>query len=561
MTSVTRRAAFAAAALALVAVLAGCVGIPGSSSVNQGLAIAQDSSGANFEFNPEGPTAGASQQDILRGFVAAFTSSTGGYAVAKQYLSDEFASKWDPRQSVLIRSGVPRLLPIDSATMEYDFTTVATVDSAGSYTEATQSSSLRFGFTKASGQWRISAAPSGIVLSQETFKRIFSKNSLYFLDPTSQRLVPDLRWFPSGTAATRIVSALLDGPPAWLEGAVRTEFPDGTKLSDAGSLVTVDSGVARVDLTREALAANARERQLMLLQLSESLRTVANISSVSISVQGAALAIDDLAGTAPDTNEKVDSQALVLLNGEFGYYANGKVASLSQLGSRVVELSPTAATLSSDGISVAVLGPAGVSVVRKGQAAATLVDGRPGLIAPSLDEYGYVWTVPSGNPNAVIATGADGVAHNVAPGLPLDSQVRSFEVSRDGARVAVLLSTATGPRLIVAAILRDPKQVPSGLGSPVLDVPIDAFASIDATWVDELTVAALTQGSTGAGVQLFVIGGESSSLGTLASAQDIVGGNGLDGLRVLGNDHVVSTYRGSSWQGTGVKVDLVATQR
>lgn len=559
--SARRRGVAGVAAVVILLVLSACAGIPGSGGVKQGLAIAQDSSGANFEFNPEGPAKGANQHDILQGFVAAFTSSTGGYAVAKQFMTDELAAKWDPRQSVQVRSGTPRFVPVDGSTMDYAFTTTAAVDATGSFREGVQSSTLRYGFTKVSGEWRISVAPDGIVLAEATFQRIFSMHSLYFLDPTTEHLVPDVRWFPSGTAATRIVTALLAGPPAWLAGAVRTDFPDGTKLTDSGNVVTVVTGVARVDLTRDALSASTRERQLMLVQLSESLRTVASISSVSISVQGTALAIDDLGAAAPQATEKVDSQALVLRRGEFGYYANGKVAPLSQFGSRVVDLAPTAATLSSDAGTVAALAKGGVSVIRKGASTTPVIDARLNLIAPSLDEDGFVWSVPGDNPNAMIAIGSDGAPHAVSAGLPQDASIVSFEISREGARAAILLSTATGPRLIVAAVLRDQKLVPVGLGQPVLDVPLDGLAALDVTWVDQVTVATLVQSAGQSSVQLFVIGGQSSELGQLTSSHDIVGGNGLDGLRVLGDDQAVYTYRGSSWQSTGVKVDLLATQR
>ena len=66
-------AVIAAALLALT----GCVGIPDSGPVNAGLSLSEDSTGSNIAFNPQGPEAGASQQSILRGFVASFTSATG----------------------------------------------------------------------------------------------------------------------------------------------------------------------------------------------------------------------------------------------------------------------------------------------------------------------------------------------------------------------------------------------------------------------------------------------------------------------------------------------------
>jgi hypothetical protein len=549
-------------ALALVAMLSACVSIPSNGPPAQGLSVADGSGGASFEVNPEGPGKNDLQPAILKGFLAAFQSSTGGYAVARQFLTPAFAAKWDPTASLEVRTGTPRVGQVDATTMVYSFDTSAVVDSTGAYKQASQTATLSFSFAKVGKQWRISAAPNGIVLSDQTFQRLFSKHALYFLDPTSQNLVPDLRWFPNGTAATRIVSSLLAGPPAWLEGAVRTEFPDGTQLTDAGSLVTIQSGTARVDLTKEALGASARERQLMLLQLTESLRTIASISSVTISVEGTPLAIDDLGASGPQPDPKVDGQALVLRRGEFGFYANDKVATISGISSKVAALKPLAATLSSDGDTLAVLGTGGVSAVRKSAASDQTLDQRPGLIAPSMDENGYIWSVPSALPNAIHVFDPSGTAHLVATSLPADARMVSLAVSRDGARIVILLSTATGPRLVVAAILRDQKLVPDGFGTPILDIALPPGEAIDVTWVDELTVAALIGSGAQATVTEFTIGGQQAQLGgDLGGSQAIVGGNGQQGLRVLGDDSVVYNYQGSSWQSGGVKVDFIATQR
>ena len=560
---VLRPGAAVVATLALLVTLTACVGIPNSGPVVVGLSLSAGSGGSNFEFNPEGPEKGAGQQKILTGFVASFTSATGGYAVAKQFLSADFKDKWDPRQSVQVRTGAPKIIQLSETTIDYSFSTIATVDLSGAYKEGAQSTTLQFGFVREAGQWRISAAPAGIVLADQTFQRIFSQHALYFLDQTNDHLVPDLRWFPRGTAVTRIVSSVVLGPPAWLKGAAFSRFPDGTQLSATGSVVGTAGGVAKVDLTKEALAATPKERQLMRLQLSESLRSVSSISSVSLSVEGTPLQIDDFGPSAPQADRKVDSQALVLRKGEFGFYANNKIAALSQLSSKVVALNPKAATLASDQSTVAVLGSAGVSVARKGSALAPPLDTRGGLIAPSLDEYGYLWSVPTGNPNAITVFDVTGAPHDVAPSLPVDSLIRSLEVSREGSRVTILLATTAGPRLIVAAILRDQKQVPVSLGPPIVDISLSGGNAIDATWVDQWTVATLVTVDGQSKVELFTVGGQRVSLGSpLASATAIVGGNnGQDGLRVLGNDSAIWAYSGSSWQSSKVTVDFIATQR
>src|SRR5690606_34435899 len=124
-------------------------------------------------------------------------------------------------------------------------------------------------------------------------------------------------------------------------------------------------------------------------------------------------------------------------DGRFGFYANDKVAEISQLSDTVVELAPQAVTLGSDGVSAAVLGQGGAWLV-SGSSAPLLADDRMGLVDPSLDEDGYLWSVPRFEPNGVVAVDQDGTRNPVAAGLPADSQVESLEISREGARAAVL---------------------------------------------------------------------------------------------------------------------------
>ena len=297
--TVKRRGLAVIWAAVLVIALSACSGIPTSSSVVVGPNVDRSST-SEFDYNPAGPVADASQEQVLRGFFTAFLGPQGDYKVARQFLSSEFASQWDARNSVIVRTGGFSFTEVDATTMVYSTKTKAVVDESGAYTgiNPTAPQTLTFKFVREDGQWRISEAPNGIVLSEGTFRNIFSPQTLYFLDPALKNLVPDLRWFPAGTAATRIVSALLAGPPPWLQGAVTSVFPDGTQLSPP-RVVTVESGVAQVDLSSEALAAKDSERQLMRLQLGLSLSGVPSIRSVAMTVNGSPYPIPEAAGDLP----------------------------------------------------------------------------------------------------------------------------------------------------------------------------------------------------------------------------------------------------------------------
>ncbi|HTM83876.1 MAG TPA: LpqB family beta-propeller domain-containing protein [Mycobacterium sp.] len=572
-----RRMLAAAAVVVAASVLSACVGIPASGPVVEGPTIDKEVGRPNV-YLPEGPTAGADQEQILRGFISAFVGPQNDYKVARQFLTTEFSGKWEPRSSVLVRSGGFSFASVDENTVTFSFKTRAAVDATGSYTESStsQPQTLSYTLRKEGEQWRISEAPSGIVLSDGTFPNVFSPQTLYFLDPSLQHLVPDLRWFPSGTAPTRIVNALLAGPPPWLQkGVVTSVFPDGTQLTSP-KVVLVSSGVARIDLSSEAIAAKDRERQLMKVQLTASLSGLASVRSLEITAEGAPYPISDTGVDVPEFQRQVDGRAMVLRDGQFGYYANGKVTPIgASAGSAGPGISagvlsvgapgapPTAATVDVKASTAAVLGAGGVYAVRPAAPKAVLVDDRPGLIAPTLDGFGYVWSVPADNPGAIRVTGADGAPHDLAPTLPADARIVSFDVSRDGARIAVLLETDSGPRVIVAGIIRDAdqKSVPTTLGAPILDVVAESGTAIDATWLDELSVATLTSVDGVTTVTRYQVGGMTTSMGRPGDGIRIIGGNDSDNLRVQGADHVIRVPRGSSWSSTEVKVDFVATQR
>lgn len=550
--------------LGAVLALSACAGIPSSGPVEVGTSIKAAGVDDGAILIPEGPVRGAKPAKILQGFIAAFAGSQNNYAVARQFLGGDFKASWDPRKSVLVRTGSTRMDTVSDSTMTYTFNTVADVDSAGSYTRSAEPESqvLTFQFAKEKGQWRITEGPQGIVLPESTFGSVFTEQTLYFLDPTGKRLVPDRRWFPTGPQQVRIVSALLAGPPASLRGAVYSAFPDGTKLSSP--LIPVQSGIARIDLSVEAMNSKPNDQQLMKLQLLSSLADVPNITGVAISVGDSPL---PLSTSNPDTTQadpQVDPRPLVMHKEDFGFYENGKITPIPSLSQKIAALKPTAVTLASDDMTAAVLSSVGVSVVSTTTAAVT-VDDRPGLIEPTMDEDGYLWTVPAANPNQIRVFDSAGKMHELVPSLPSGSSIVSLRVSRDGARVAMYLSTDAGPRLIVSGIVRsaDQDQLPVSLvGEPILDVTADSGTAVDASWADGLSVATLSIDGGQPTVTLYKLGGPRLSLGHPDGAQQIVGGNGgTSGLRVLGNGDAIQALRGSGWIASGVQVSFIATQR
>jgi Lipoprotein LpqB beta-propeller domain/Sporulation and spore germination len=547
-----RRTRIAAIAVLVALALAGCVGIPSGGSVSIGPAV-QNGSDSSFADLPSRPPKDASKDVILADFMQAAKLPEGDYANARLFLTAKAAQAWDPTKSVLIREGSATTTDGVDGSLSYTVTTKAAIDADGTYLEqssvATQS--LSYGFQKVNGQWRISSLANGTVLPRSSFPQVFGEYPVYFFDPQYHYLVPDVRWFPIGaTADTRIVSALLAGPAEWLQqGVVVTAFPQGVQI---GQAVTVRGAAATVDLSAGAANTKAIDRARMLQQLELSLQAT-GITAVSMTARGAPLT------TQPGLSRvqvatTVNGAPLIQKGKQFGFYP--KLDPLGKLSDQVVSLNGSGASVDREQTSAAVLAKGGVYLVTENGSAPKLVDGRPGLITPSIDPNGYVWSVPSSDASAIQVTGATGGPHAVASGIPSHSVVVSLEVSHDGTRVLIYLKTTSGPLLVVAGIIRR-NGVPTSLGE-LLDLPVSSADPVDATWVDSSTIAALGVQSGEDTVVSYVIGGTSGDPSTTTDGSHLVAGSDL---RLITTDGEVQRLASSGWQDINVVASMLATQQ
>lgn len=560
-----RMRALAVAAATLPALLiAGCVSVPFSGGVEAG-GLLESEVDIDFDFLPSGPSAGATQEEILRGFLAATTAAQDNYRIARSYLAEEVSDVWNPYDSTLVRAREGAVERLDDSTLTYSVPIVASVDAVGRYSVADSTASQTlpaFRFVQEEGEWRIAELGDGILISQQAFPSAFSQHTIYYWDAAFRNLVPDLRWFPTRSeVATRIVRAVLEPPTSWLgQGATVSAIPAGTQLALAP--VTVDDGIARIDLTSEVLSLTDRDRQRLRLQLAASLRAVSGVVGVEISVAQNLVSIPEWNTGAPDIVPQVDPRVLLRTEEGFGFATGGEIEPLGALSARVIELGATAVSLASGRTLATALAPGGVWALASGDAGPVLLDERPGLIAPSIDGYQFVWSVPAAQPRAMRATELDGTVHAVEAELPGDARIVSIAVSRDDARMLLMLDGPGGPRLVVAAVVRDETSgVPVRLGE-LRELPLTGDVAVGAAWVDEVRIASITRADDQALVELHEIGGRSRPLGLPPGAVQIVGGNGgVEGIRVLGADGVVFEPRGSGWQGTGLRASFLATQQ
>jgi hypothetical protein len=550
--------------VALLTVVTSCTTIP-----NAGPVISADIdtgvTEVDFDFLPPGPSAGATQEEILAGFIAAGTAAQNNYRVARSYLVSTAAEVWNPNASVLIRSGEAQISLASTTLARYAVPVAASVDSLGRYSESPTPSAqtLEFRFLKEGDEWRISTLPDGIVLTEPAFAEAFASYRLYYFSAGYRELVADERWFATRAEVSgKIVRALLEAPSFWLDqGATVSAFPEGTQL--ALSPIVVTDGVASVDLTSPVLSANEVTRQRMLLQLTTSLAQVQGISSARISVNQNELVIPILGDEGPSLASGRDPRVVVLRDRRFGHLQGGQIEVIEGLSENVANLLPQRIFYSAESDQAVITRADGAWRVAVGQEP-ELVDPRPDLVRPIIDSCGYIWSSSSqAGPEMTRIISSTGDFAILPMELGEEATLVSFELARDDTRLLLLVQTETGVRLLLAAVTRDLECQPIGLGEFVELGPLPGDG-VDAAWIDDSTVAVVLQDEMTRIGEAFVIdvSGRSSSLGRPARPATLVGGvGGIAGLRLLSQDGALYQPRGNGWQATGDRAGVIATQR
>jgi hypothetical protein len=168
------------------------------------------------------------------------------------------------------------------------------------------------------------------------------------------------------------------------------------------------------------------------------------------------------------------------------------------------------------------------------------------VIEPSLDPFGFTWTVSRSHPDALEAWSTRAEKHLIAKAWVGAESISQLRVSADGARVAAVVTTGGQRRVIVAAVLRGDDSVPTELGQGYeigrLDAPAQGLA-----WVGSDSLAVLTSAPEPV-LTTFVVGGPESSTSAPEDAVAVAGAKTSTGLRVLSSDGAVYAQRGSSWQ-------------
>ncbi|WP_207343827.1 LpqB family beta-propeller domain-containing protein [Arthrobacter sp. E3] len=554
-----RHGTFAAWVMAVVVLLvvAGCAAIPTSGPVGKSDPMGPRDNSVNINFQQFSPVDGASAESIVSGFVDSGTGINDDFQVARQYLTPGLAQSWAPDQRTLVYKDAFAVTPAKGKdTFEVKFDVVSTVDASGVLTPAKSGASETFTMkvVQVDGQWRISEAPDGVMLSEATFQTLFSSFSLYFYDPTFTYGVPDVRWLTgrSSRTSTAIVKAMLGGPAPYLKGAVVSAFPNGITLERDS--VPVNNGLAKVGLTAQPLLeTSVKQRQQMhaqlLVTLQKALNTVTGVQFLAddreVDMGGAADSVKPMIidNVVPPTQVGLAKNELVTFDGT-------KIAAIPKMAS-VANLQPAVPAISYSGKNFAFRAGEGNQIY------SVVPGGRPelaisgvALTPPSFAPDGWLWSAAGDGSGMVIAINPNDGGKLGAPvvlTIPwlVGREVTTLRISRDGTR-ALVLSHTNGSNLVSLTGVFKSAGIPKEL-TPPLSLTHTGTPTLG-VWEGETGVAVMAPADTApVSIQILNLAQAPVKMDELPGLQWLSAGSGARNINAQTSSDFY-TNAGNNWE-------------
>lgn len=452
------------------------------------------------------PQPGWSPAQIVQGFILAGADFGEGHAIARQYLTASASASWrpGPGPAVTVISAVPDVSPglppqLNSSQkteiVEITAQKLGAVNTTGQYIPAQDGQkplTQRFGLRQVGHQWRIDSLPGSgrisreLLLNKNFFQQTYQPHNLYYFDPYYKNLVPNPVFFPLNTAdpATVLVDALLADPQGWLEGAAYSGFPAGSRsvrvqIPPGSKTAIVDLSTPRTAATRSALTEMSAQLVWTLTSTSYGSHT---IGAVKLEVNGRAWTPPGSATAVQDRSD-YPQPCLQPASGHQSLYfltASGAARVLparsdtsqpvaGQAGTSEIPLSSIAVSPdqhylagispSAGTVYVSDLAAAGQSHASQSARALHVRLTSMKVSAISWDYQDNLWVAGSmdGRPAVRLVPGKGGSPAIVTlpPGI---KQITAFRVAPDGVRVALIVSTAAGQQVLLAAVVRSGNQ-------------------------------------------------------------------------------------------------------
>jgi len=512
------------ASICAVILLSGCAGIPTTSAIHFSKISGSDSVSQYVRVIARPPAQGATAEDIVRGFLEACADGGDNYSIARQYLDQTVAEKWNPTSGIEFMDSRTMTMAESNSHIQLNAQHESSINSAGFFALAAPGANISAQFVMAQdsdGEWRIKSLPDGLILNSSELEREFRSYPIYFLAQSTPDLVPDYVLAPAGSqgVATTLMRALLSGASTNIGKAVRSSIPAGTKLS-FGS-VPVSAGIASVDLTSEVLSASKVERQQLAAQIVWTLTSLPNVSAVKISVSGQALAIagagvtqsaNDWMAYKPASLDRATQLAVVHGRSVFSVTNDGVESKLMTLQNAALgDLGQTTTDLRTG--HVAGITSDGHALVSNRVANSTLATAMTGdaLSRPSWDATGGLFVADYGRGPFIVDKFGYKTSVNVDVNtLGSAQQIRQIAVAPDGVRGAFVIVEGSQDVLAFGSIFAN-KRSRQIFGLHEVQRTITNIK--DVLWVSEDQVVVLGADSSGA-QQIFFV---DASMGTTSS--------------------------------------------
>ena len=521
-------------ALLMVVLLTGCAQLPTSGPVSSG-PVVEVGGGEDFAFyTPSGPEQNADQTEIVSGFINAHIGPQNDYAIAREFLTEDFSATWNPQEEVLVRSSSPTYESLSEARQRVTVRTIATVDQYGEYRsmEEIDQRSLFFNLVREDGEWRIDSAPNLTVVSSPVFSVVFQSYPIYFFDRGYRYLVPDVRWFPvRSSSPTRMIRALLNGPSEWLSEAVRSAIPEETSLTIDS--VPINDALAEVDLSSQALNADAAMRSLMKAQIDKTLTSLPTVSSVEILIDRNPQEIEAITPVQLSSSPG----APVMLSDTSVYRINGSTAiPVAGSSTHVLRLQPNSVALSETTETLALANEDGLHVANLDSTESLSIDPRPAILKPHFDADGYLWSVAAEGGVNVYKDGQLTVLLEQNPETRID-----YALSPEGSRLAEIVLIDDVSKLQIRGVIRDSDGKPRALTDPL---PVRSARPELVSWLGESQLALVERSVTDSTIlSVSTLKGETEDAVTPPVT--------IEGLTTVGNSIYVISPLGEVWSRFG----------
>jgi hypothetical protein len=510
----SRRARAIWVLLALVALLAGCTGVPESSKPQ----VVRSGLNARPAAQVPSPAPGADQRTIVSGFLAANAAVDAQHVAARAFLTPEAKNRWSDSTVTVIDSA-----QISNGNADNQVTArgrvIGTIDASGVYTPRLQGDgsgvgetpvTFTFGLVKSKGQWRIDQLQNGLLIDEGQFQRYYQpQRSVYFYDLAELHLVPDPRYTSlsdSQLLANWLIKQLSLQPRPQLQGAVSTELPAQTSP-------TVTMGATVKVAVPGARQLDSTTRNRLAGQIALTLDQVDPGQEFSITDNGKPVTIPVVGGTEFSASEFQQSpghggtahepRSLFYIRTGAVWTAAGKPMP-GPLGKASNGLHSVALADLSGSKNLAAAGTAGpahkyrllVGTQQRGLHPTGLVGdlSRPAWV-PGMDE---LW-VGDGSRIFRVANGGKPAEVSATTGSgKIAGTVTALRFSPEGSRIALVLTLPDhSAQLWVGAVVRNGSQVRV---DNLQAISPSGVAITDAAWNDELMVFAIgTDKATGRG--------------------------------------------------------------